>query len=628
MIDVIVLVTILAAAAAAGLIALRLADALPRAIDEQLLAGLVTGLGLASMLGLGLAAVGLLRPLLLVGAGVVALAAGGRDFFGALRAAHGPRSRMAWMLVAVSAVVLLAEAPTWFAPPVGGDQIKYHLVYPRLYALAGRLVATPWDIWGQQQWLQGFLFAIAYALRGEDLARLLNAVSGVLAALALATLVRRHLDRRLGVVVGALFFTLPMCWSLMTRSGPDMSVVVYTGLATSAWLDWSRGQRGADLRRAGILAGLAAGAKMMGLLVPALIGLGVLAVLARRRPPLPRAVGACLSFGLLALVALCPWYARNLVDTGDPLYPFGVRVFAGRNWSVAAADYLELYYDEYRSVGAAKRQGRPYAGFEVVRFPWDFTMHPESFGNAARQAQDVSPVVLAFLPALLLVRRRRAAALAVAAIGVAYVAIIAGGAWAHPRYALAGIGLAFAAAVPAARVLCGRRLFAVVVALTLAGNLVLITRLTRAMWFDQVRVALGRMKPETFLARYENRWVFWHQANGVIPPTGRVVVLEKIPHPYYIERPFVLLSYMQQGLVDYRRVETVPALDGAVRQLGATHVAVDESGLEAAADPYEAQVTALWRAFVAQLGAPVLRAGGCALYRFTAPVTVAETPRA
>src|SRR5204863_6913663 len=104
------------------------------------------------------------------------------------------------------------------------------------------------------------------------------------------------------------------------------------------------------------------------------------------------------------------------------------------------------------------------------------------------------------------------------------------------------------------------------------------------------------------------------------------VVLEKIPHPYYIERPFVLLSYMQQGLVDYRRVDTVSALDGALRQLGASHVAVDENGLAAAGDPYEARVTALWRAFVARLGAPVVRAGGCTLYRFTEPVTLAESP--
>ena len=47
------------------------------------------------------------------------------------------------------------------------------------------------------------------------------------------------------------------------------------------------------------------------------------------------------------------------------------------------------------------------------------TMHPESFENGKRQGQDVSPFAFAFLPALLLVRRRRQAALAIAGIGLA-----------------------------------------------------------------------------------------------------------------------------------------------------------------------------------------------------------------
>ncbi len=614
MIDVLLLVPILAASTAAGLLLLRLLGALPRAPHEHLPVGLATGLGLASMLGLALAAAGALRPGPIAVAGLVALVAGGRGVLRVLGAARAPRGRAAWTLVAVCALLLLAEAPTWFAPPVGGDQTKYQLAYPRLYALAGGLVPTPWSFWGSQQWLQNFVFAIAYALRGENLARLLNATSGVLAALALATLVRRHLDHRLGVVAGALFFTMPMCWSQMVRAGADTSLVVYAALTVTAWLDWAAGQRASDLRRAGVLAGLAGGTKVMGLLVPALVGLGILTVLARRRPSIGRVVGSSLAYGLLALVMLSPWYVRNLVETGNPIFPFGQRLFAGRAWSVEAESYLNVYYDQYRTREAAQRGARPYKGVEVARFPWDLTMHPESFEVGKRQGQDVSPFVLAFLPALVLLRQRRAAALAVAAIGIAYVVIIAGAAWAHPRYVLPGIGLALAAATAAARALSGRHLFAVVVALTVAGNLVLISRMLRPMWPDQVRVALGRMTPDDFLARYSERYVFWHQANQVVPESGRVLVFEKIPHPYYIERPFVLLSYLEQGLVDYRRVSTVPALDAAAHHLGATHFAVNEAGLQAGDDPFEAAVTALWRAYVAGAGDPVLRAGGYALY--------------
>lgn len=614
MIDLLLLLPILAASAAAGLVLLRVTGALPRPPHEHLLAGLVTGLGLVSMLSLACAVAGVLSPLPFAIGGVAALLAGGPALVAALRAVRRPRGSAAWALLAVCAVVLLAEAPTWFAPPVGGDQTKYHLAYPRLYAQAGGLVATPWTFWGQQQWLQNFLYTMAYAVRGENLARLMNAVSGVLAAVALATLVRRHFDRRLGVVAGALYFTLPISWSQMVRSGADTSVVIYAALAVSAWLDWARGQRDRDLRRAAIMAGLAGGAKVMGLLVPALVGIGILIVMVRRRTAPVRFVGNALAFGVLAIVLLCPWYVRNAVETGDPLYPFGVKVFGGTHWSPAAGDYLDLYYSQYRAKEAAQRQGEPYAGWEVVKFPWDLTMHPESFEDGKRQGQDVSPFIFAFLPALLLLRRRRAAAVSVAAIGIAYGAIIAVGAWAHPRYVLPGVALALAAATPAARALCGRRAFAAIVAISIAGNLALITRMFRPMWPDQVRVALGRMTPEAFLGKFADRWVFWHQANDSVPADGRVVILEKIPHPYYIDRPFAMLSYLEQGLVDYRQVQTVPGLDTAIRGLGATHVAVEEDGLQASADPFEAQVTALWRDYVARLGPPVLRAGGYALY--------------
>jgi hypothetical protein len=117
------------------------------------------------------------------------------------------------------------------------------------------------------------------------------------------------------------------------------------------------------------------------------------------------------------------------------------------------------------------------------------------------------------------------------------------------------------------------------------------------------------------LAKHSERYVFWREANRAIPAAGTVAIFEKIPHPYYIERPFVLLSYLEQGLVDYRQVTTPTALHRATAQLGVTHVAVHEAGARAGEDPFEAQVTALWRLYLVELGDPVLRAGGYALYR-------------
>lgn len=603
----------------------RLLRAQSRDAADHLLEGLTVGLALLAAVGLVLAATEQLRGMPVAVAAAVMLVAGARDLARAVRAVRPPRGAVAWAAVAVGVAIGLAELPMMLAPAVGGDQTKYQLAYPRLWAQAGGFVATPWTFWGQQQFLENFLFASAFALRGDVLARMLSGVSGVIAALALAGLVRRHFDRRVAPLAGLLVWSLPMTWSLMSRAGADLPVVAFAALSVRALLDWAEGQDASDLRRCALFAGLAGATKVMGLLLPTLVGLGVLAVLARRRIAPARALGAALTFGLLVLAVSLPWYVRNAIETGNPIYPFGHGVFPGRYWSAEAAAYLDEYYRWYQNTYAARRAGSAYGGLDVLRFPWDLTMHPEAFENTSRAAFDLSPILLAFLPGLLLVRRRRVAVFMTAAIGVAFTAIIAGGAWAHPRYVLPGVMLALVAAIPAGQAVVGRRLLAAILMITVAGNLALIAlRLGRPMWPDQVRVALGRMDEATFLGRYSPRWVFWNEANAAIPADGRVVVLEKIPHPYYIERPFVLLSYLEQGLVDYRAVSSADDLVSKVRQLGAGYVAVDVDGLQAREDPYEARVTEIWRDLVARSGAPVVEAGGFALYALPAPAPAAE----
>src|SRR5262245_15019985 len=614
MIGIVLALVALAACAAAGAVCLRLLAAAPPEPGERLLSATAAGLGIAGVAGLILAELGALRPLPILAVAAIALAAGGRDVVRMLAAADLRAVRRAWPVVLVCALVLAAELPAVLAPPVGGDQTKYQLAYPRLYAAHGGLVDTPWSFWGHVQFLPNFVFALGYAAGGDVLARLLNGAFGVLATLAFARLVGGRLAAGAGVAGALLFFTLPVTWSLMTRAGSDLALLLYSCLAVDTFLAWRADGRGADLRRTALLAGFAGGSKLMGPLLPALVGLAVVGVVARRLP-VRRAVGTAVAFGILVAVAGGPWYVRNLVETGNPVYPFGYAIFGGRDWSAAASDYLGDYYQQYRVTNAARREGAPYVGLDVLRFPWDLTMHPESFESGARQSLDIGPFALAFAPAILLVRRRRREVLATAGFGLAYAGIVAAGAWAHPRYVLPGVVLLLAASVPAAATVVRRRAFLLVIVLTVAGNLALISRLLPPLWPDQVRVALGRLEPAEFLRRHSPRYAFWERANGEIGPSDLVLVLEKIPHPYYIERPFMLGSYLEQDLLDYRTLGTPDALAAAARRLGVTHVAVDVAGLGAGGDPFEASVVRLWRDLLAEeCDAPLVREGDYALY--------------
>jgi hypothetical protein len=240
-------------------------------------------------------------------------------------------------------------------------------------------------------------------------------------------------------------------------------------------------------------------------------------------------------------------------------------------------------------------------------------MVPESFERAARQSLDIGPFALAFLPAALWFAWRRRPAAWVLGLGAVYVMVIAGGAWAHPRYVFPGIVLVLAAGTAGARAL-GGRWFPAVVAATLAGHLAVTSRLALPLLPDQLRVVTGQLSRETFLQRHSDRYGFWRRACPVIGTTGLVMVLEKIPHPYFIDCPFVLASYLEQAMIDYRTIDTVPELEDEARRLGITHVAVSQADLARRADPYEAQVTALWQGWTARLGAPALEVPAYTLY--------------
>jgi hypothetical protein len=167
----------------------------------------------------------------------------------------------------------------------------------------------------------------------------------------------------------------------------------------------------------------------------------------------------------------------------------------------------------------------------------------------------------------------------------------------------------------------------VVVVLTITGNLAVTSRMLSPLWRDQVRVAMGRMSRVKFLRRNEARYVFWEHANETVPSAGKILVLEKIPHPYYVERPYVLASYLEQGLIDYRSVDSPQALAAKAHELGITHIAVDTEGMQAARDPFEAEVGRLWRAFLTSQCDFVLRKGGYALYTLHEPTAVATAHR-
>jgi hypothetical protein len=582
---------------------------------DSLLAALAVGNGLLGACGLGLAALHVLEPVVVWPVTLALAAPGARRFGRLVHATWTVRPRMTGaerVLLVTMGVYLAALLVMVLAPSITGDQTKYQLAYPKLYAAAGGLVETPWTFWGQQQFLENFTFGVAFAVGSETTAHLLHAGMGLVAIAATARLVGRWLAPGWQWAAAALVATEPMIWSMFQANGADLPVVAYTVLAVAALIEWMHADAG-GLRRAALLAGLAGGTKVMGLLTPALVGGG--AILYACRNGVGRGARVAVVFACLAAPMAAGPYVRNAVEVGDPLHPFGYGLFHGTGWSREAGAYLAEYYRQYRTDRAHRRGEPAYEGTAVLRFPWDLTLYPESFERSARSALDVGPFMLAALPAAVCLAVGSVAGRAVVLVGAAYVAIIAGGLWAHPRYVLPGLVLLVAAGLGGVARLFDRRLVAAIVGVTVLGQLALTARVALPTFPDELSVAIGATTRATFLARHSGRYRFWRAVDAVLPPAAGVLVLGKIPHPYFIDRPFVLGSYLEQVAIDYRRIDDPDELLAAARRQKLGYVAFETADLARHEDPFERRVVTLWRRLRDRLGPALVREGGYELYR-------------
>jgi hypothetical protein len=121
-----------------------------------------------------------------------------------------------------------------------------------------------------------------------------------------------------------------------------------------------------------------------------LLALGTILLweLFRRRLKLGPFFKGALVLGSLALAVAAPWYIKNAVVTGNPVYPL---VFGGREWNEVSTRWL-LVLGEDKTI------------WDLIIVPWTLTV----VGRQGTVAYDstYSPLFLTLLPMLLIVPRR------------------------------------------------------------------------------------------------------------------------------------------------------------------------------------------------------------------------------
>jgi hypothetical protein len=246
-----------------------------------------------------------------------------------------------WILVLI---VLASEIILGLAPPTARDELTHHLIMPRLYGEAGRIVEIPFAPYSYYPMLLDMLYTPWVRWQWDFVPKLVHGLYGLLTGL----LIYAYLSRRLSAIYGLLglffFLSVPAVMRLSTWAYVDLGVTFYCTASLFCLLRWFEKKESRRwLMLAGASAGFAAATKPNGILVPIL--LCFLMAWAFAKDP-KRDLGSFASrltlFGVLALLPFLPWLLKNWAQTGNPFFPFAAGWFAARAGGGGAAATAEL----------------------------------------------------------------------------------------------------------------------------------------------------------------------------------------------------------------------------------------------------------------------------------------------
>jgi hypothetical protein len=251
--------------------------------------------------------------------------------------AHGgdpwsPAEKVFGVIAAAAGVLTLVYS---FNPPMDFDVLEYHLGAPAYWFSHSAIRYIEYNAYSNFPSNAEMLYLFSMALTGSKLAgaivgKVLNAYVAIAAAGAAFALGRWMLSRSAGVFAAAALLVSEGFFQVATAGYVEPLQVLYTILAVLAAGRFIEEGGWGLLTASAILTGLAMCVKYTS--APFLAVPLALAVLLRKGSAWERLRHAVV-FSAIAIAVLSPWLIKNLIFTGNPLYPLLYSLFGGRDWS-------------------------------------------------------------------------------------------------------------------------------------------------------------------------------------------------------------------------------------------------------------------------------------------------------
>ena len=270
--------------------------------------------------------------------------------------------------------VLLAHALT---PVWDYDALLYHLEVPRRFLEQEAFYFDPNMFRTMYPYLGEMLFFVGMVFRLDSLAKLVHLTFAILFVLSIYSFGKRFFTRNVSLAAVGVIVSVPsfMLWS--TWAGIDFAwsgYELWSVYAVCLWAADKNPRSGKWMVLAGVMSGFGAATKYISIPTMLIVVLLIVWVsLQKSKWDMVGTVRNLLVFGVCAGLIMGGWYVKNIIQTGNPVYPL---VFGGPGWNQLKDQILNDYVGTF---------GMGKGLIDFIALPYNVYAHQELFSTSSQE---------------------------------------------------------------------------------------------------------------------------------------------------------------------------------------------------------------------------------------------------
>lgn len=240
-------------------------------------------------------------------------------------------------LLTVSCLLLLVGA---FTPIVDYDALEYHVALPDLYVHSGNIFSLPHHVFSHFPMNVEMLYGVGLIFGHMEFVKYFNFLLTLLTGVLVFQYASQHWGRKSGLLACVLLLCSIHIGDMTWTAKCDVGLMFFSTAALLLFLEGDF--RGRFL--AGIFAGMALGSKYTAFLyVWGSLGLlFLLGLMSSKKKGLE--LKSAFLFLVTSFLVASPWWIRNFIQTGDPIFPFGLPLFKSSLQPLAFYERQNHYY--------------------------------------------------------------------------------------------------------------------------------------------------------------------------------------------------------------------------------------------------------------------------------------------